>query len=47
MEDGLPEVSYFSLAYLCGAVIMIAGVICPFGYMLMLNNKSLKARMTK
>ena len=46
-EDGVPEVSYFSLAYLCGAIIMIAGVICPFGYMLMLNNKSLKARMTK
>jgi hypothetical protein len=43
----MEEVSYFSFAYLCGAAIMIAGVIMPFGYMIMQNNKSLKARMTK
>jgi hypothetical protein len=47
MDEAQAEISYFSFAYLFGAAIMLGGVILPFGYMIMQNNKSLKARMTK
>jgi len=42
-EDDPLSVEFFSFSYILGSVIMLAGVVGPFAYMLLQNKKTLRS----